>query len=77
MIAACRWELSMETDMLQRRHWRKSNQWFLLTRKHAQVTAQLLCCHAFDASAEVPRLGRHQRWQDVLSSVPQRKSTSS
>lgn len=32
-----KWEPSMETDLLQRRNWRKSNQWFLLTRKHAQV----------------------------------------
>lgn len=27
----------MRTKHLQQRHWRKSNQWFLLIRKHAQV----------------------------------------
>lgn len=34
-----RWEPAMESRLLQKAHWRKSNQWFLLTRKHAQV-----CC---------------------------------
>lgn len=37
----------MKTKHLQQRHWRKSNQWFLLIRKHAQVRPSLesnSCC---------------------------------
>lgn len=38
---APRWVLAMESRLLRREHWRKSNQWFLLTRKHAQVACSL------------------------------------
>lgn len=34
-----KWNKHMRTHTLRRGHWRKSSQWFSLTRKHAQVVA--------------------------------------
>jgi hypothetical protein len=41
----------MKTKHLQQQHWRKSNQWFLLIRKHAQVRLDMgsnTCCGVMD-----------------------------
>ena len=35
----CRWEPAMETEVLHKGLWRKSPQWFMLNRRHAQVRA--------------------------------------
>ena len=37
----------MKTKHLQQQHWRKSNQWFLLIRKHAQVRRNMLSMFSY------------------------------
>jgi hypothetical protein len=32
-----RWSDDMEGPNLKKKHWRKSNQWFALTRDHAEI----------------------------------------
>ena len=36
-IMSHRWSDKMASDQLTKEHWRKSSQWFAVTREHAQV----------------------------------------
>ena len=54
-VRACRWADAMARPTLSKEHWRKSNQWFALTARHAQlVLADTVVAEAFSKCAHTP-----------------------